>query len=192
MIRDPFDIHRKNNIFQTTALRAAQNIRNKAAQVGTNALEMSFSIPKNVPNFRDPHRRLEDHAWAAVSKPGAAQPGGIFSDMQNKVSGFFDDDDELPMYKDKPRGYAPSTRRRRWWKRKRVLASIAIVVTFLLWVTGFFSSHQGDRHHSSSAWSWLAAPGDKGVVADWDKRRSLVVEAFELSWDSYERHAWGM
>ncbi|KAL3962184.1 hypothetical protein ACCO45_003707 [Purpureocillium lilacinum] len=167
MIRDPFNIHGRNAL-KANVFRAAQNVKEKAAQVGASALDMSFSIPNNVPNFAAPHRDLEDRAWAAVARRGASG-GGILSDVQGKVAGYFEQD-ELPMYKDKPYGYAPSMRRRRWWRRKRVLSSIALGILGLLWLTE------------------LLLPRQKAEI----DVRMHVVEAFELSWDAYERYAWGM
>ncbi|PHH90115.1 hypothetical protein CDD83_4461 [Cordyceps sp. RAO-2017] len=182
MIRDPFDIHRKNAV-QATALRAAQNIRDTAAQVGASALDMSFSVPKNVPNFAAPHRDLEDRAWKSVPRRG-----GILNEVQGRVAGLFENE-ELPMYKDKPYTYAPSMRRRPWWRRKRMLSIVALGVLALLYLKGFFSRHGGGPR-STSTWSWMGL-SQEGVADDWDKRRQHVVEAFELSWDAYERYGWG-
>ncbi|KND89430.1 Mannosyl-oligosaccharide 1,2-alpha-mannosidase [Tolypocladium ophioglossoides CBS 100239] len=183
MIRDPFDIHRKNR-FQATTFRGAQNIRNTAAQAGVGALDMSFSIPNNVPNFGAPHRDLEDRAWAAVARRGG---GGIINEVQGRVAGFFDQE-ELPMYKDKPYAYAPSMRRRTWWRRKRILGTIALGILTLLYLMRFIGP--GQRRKSTSAWSWIGLSQEKGS-SNWDERRQHVVEAFELSWDAYERYAWG-
>ncbi|PFH60678.1 hypothetical protein XA68_10548 [Ophiocordyceps unilateralis] len=135
MIRDPFDIHRKS-AFRATALRAAQNIRDTAVEAGAQALEMSFSVPQNLPDFGAPHRDLEDRAWASVARRGAGAGVGILNNVQDRVAGVFDRE-SLPMYKDKP--YTRTGR-------------------------------------------------DGG---DWLERRRHVVEAFELSWDAYERYAWG-
>ncbi|KAL7945992.1 glycoside hydrolase family 47 protein [Trichoderma barbatum] len=178
MIRDPFGIHSKN-VFKATALRAAQNIREAATQASANALEMSFSMPKHVPDFGDPGRALEDRAWAALSRRGGsgALKGGLF------------ESDTLPMYKDKPYAYAPSMRLRPWWRRKKVLGTLTAAVVFLLYLMGFFSGHS-EAKTSGSAFSWLGLSQDKDHV-DWDERRQSVVEAFEVSWDAYERYAWG-
>ncbi|GAO15526.1 hypothetical protein UVI_02020640 [Ustilaginoidea virens] len=186
MIRDPFDIHRKN-AFKATAFHTIRNIKDTAAQVGATALDMSFNIPKNVPNFAAPHRNLEDRAWEALSRNRAsAGGGGILSGVQNKVSSYFEDD-ALPMYKDKPYGYS----RRRWWRKKRLLGTIALAALTLLYLTGFLGGPGEKRLPSSaSTWAWLGmSKADK--TTDWDKRRNSVVEAFELSWDTYARYAWG-
>jgi len=39
-------------------------------------------------------------------------------------------------------------------------------------------------------WGWLAQE-EGGKKVDWLERRERVVEAMELSWDAYERYAWG-
>ncbi|KAH6608639.1 mannosyl-oligosaccharide 1 [Trichoderma cornu-damae] len=180
MIRDPFGVHSKN-VFKATAFRAAQNIKEAATQASANALEMSFSIPKHVPNFGDPGRALEDHAWAALSRRGG---GGVLK------GGLFGPD-TLPMYKDKPYAYAPSMRLRPWWRRRKVLGTMTAAVVFLLYLMGFFSGHPDpEAKTSGSGFSWLGLSQDKDYV-DWDERRKSVVEAFEVSWDAYERYAWG-
>lgn len=178
MIRDPFDIHRRN-LLQTTASRAAHNIRQTAAQVGANALDMSFSVPRNVPNFTGGNRDLEDNAWSSLRGAGAR--------VQDRVTGIFDKE-TLPMYKDKPYSHTPSYRNRPWWRKKRVLGIIALAVLSLLHLTGLFSSSKPDPRPSKSWLSWMGTGTDD---ADWEKRRSHVVEAFEITWDAYEHYAWG-
>lgn len=188
MIRDPFGIHSKKKAFKATALRAAHEIKEAATQAGANALEMSFSLPKHVPDFGDPSRALEDRAWAALSRRGGGGGGG------GKTGFFESSSDSLPMYKDKPYAYAPSMRLRPWWRRKKVLGTIAAAVMFVLYLMGFFSSDEPEamkKKSSGSAFSWLGLSQEKGGV-DWDERRKSVVEAFEVSWDAYERYAWGM
>lgn len=184
MIRDPFGIHQKN-LFQVTARRAAENIRDTAAQVSANALKMPFSIPKQVPNFEDPHRRLEDKAWASVSGRG----GGLLSDVHQRVNGLFESD-ELPMYKDKP--YYTSRRHRPWYRKKRVVGSLALVLVILFHILGWlpWQSARPKSARGKSAWGFMGISKDEAV--DWNHRKAQVVEAFELSWDAYERYAWGM
>lgn len=172
MIRDPFNIHRKS-AFQATAVRAAHNIKDAAAQAGAAAFDMSFSLPKNVPDFAAPQRHLEDRAWTAVT---------------SRVAGLLDQP-ALPMYKDKPYSYVPSMRRRPWWRRKRVLGALLLGTLALLHLAGLLRGSAGEQR-PPSVWSWMGLSQDGGG-ADWDERRRHVVEAFELSWDAYERYAWG-
>ncbi|KAI9171502.1 alpha-1,2-Mannosidase [Paramyrothecium foliicola] len=185
MIRDPFDIHRKN-VFQATALRTAENIKTTVVQAGANALDMSFSIPKHVPNFADPHRTNEDRAWAGLSHREAPRGGGLMEGVQDRVNGLFEKK-SLPMYKDKPYNFVPSSRRRPLWKKKRGFLSALLAVVILFYLLGFFSGTKPDNQ-KSTGWSWRAA---SNANADWNKRRESVVEAFQLTWDSYERHGWG-
>lgn len=186
MIRDPFDIHRKN-VFKATALRTAEHVRDTVVQAGVDALDMSFSIPKHVPNFADPHRANEDRAWAGISSRDGPRGGGLMGGMQDRVSGLFEKK-SLPMYKDKPYNFVPASRRRPLWKQKRILGPASLAAVFLLYLMGFFSS--SSKSTSTSGWQWRAANQEKGT-ADWDKRRESVVEAFQLSWDTYAEHGWG-
>ncbi|PHH75469.1 hypothetical protein CDD80_2339 [Ophiocordyceps camponoti-rufipedis] len=191
MIRDPFDIHRKN-AFRVTALRAAQNIKDSAVQASAQVLDMSFSVPKNLPDFGAPHRDLEDRAWASVARRGAGAGANLLNNVQGRVAGALDRE-RLPMYKDKPYTYAPSMRRRPWWRRKRMLSTVALGVLVLLYLTGNLPG--GGRNGGGGGggdrgkFSWMSTQGRDG--GDWLERRQHVVEAFELSWDAYERYAWG-
>ena len=108
--------------------------------------------------------------------------------VQEKVSSMFDSE-ALPMYKDKPYGYGPS-RRRSMWKKKRTFGTLTLGIVFLLYMLGFFSSSTGEKRPSVSSWTWMGLSQERGKV-NWDKRREHVVEAFQLSWDAYERYAWG-
>ena len=148
---------------------------------------MAFSMPRNVPDFADPQRQLEDRAWGSASGRGNRH-SGIVGGVQDRVSSMFDSE-TLPMYKDKPWGYAPSKRSRSMWRRKRTYGSLTLGVFFVLYMLGFISNGQ-DESRSSSTWSWMGLSEEQGAP-DWDKRRQHVVEAFELSWDAYERYGWG-
>ena len=193
MIRDPFDIHRKN-VFKATAFQKIQNFKDTAAHVGATALDMSFNIPRNVPNFAAPHRNLEDKAWAGLSArskataPGGGGGGGILGGVQSKVSGYFENEDELPMYKDKPYGHS----RKRWWRKKRVISALILGLLTFLYLTGIIGGRDETRvsRSNKSTWTWLGMSRASSTL-DWDERRKSVVEAFELSWDTYARYAWG-
>ena len=179
MIRDPFDIHRRNLIQATAAAAShtANNIRQTAAQVGA---DMSFTVPRRVPDFDDTDRALEDHAWSSLRGAGAR--------VQGRVTGLFEAK-SLPMYKDKPFTRTPSYRNRPLWRKKRTLGTLVLLVLSVLYFLGFFSSRsRSETRPSKSGWSWPRLDTGK---ADWDQRRQRVVEAFQLSWDAYERYAWG-
>ncbi|CAM1506825.1 Fc.00g064660.m01.CDS01 [Cosmosporella sp. VM-42] len=163
MLRDPFNVHQKN-VFKATAFRTAQNFKDTAALVGANALDMSFSIPKNVPSFQNPQRNLEDRVW-----------GSGTSGRQS-----------LPMYKDKPYAFEPN---KPLWRRKWGMGVIGLAVVSLLYFMGFFSK-PSPRRTTNTDWSWMAMSQEEGTP-DWETRREKVVSAFEESWDAYERYAWG-
>lgn len=175
MIRDPFNIHRNPAsglaIIRTAATRAAADIGEKAASASIDALEkgkkvvddMAFSMPKNVPSFSHPQRALEDRVW------GNGQSAS------------------LPMYKDKPYAYPPSQRARPFWRRKRVAGAVFLGLVLLYWLGAFSRDHETSR----PSWKGWLKHGAVRDAADWSERRESVVDAFKLSWDAYERYAWG-
>ncbi|KAK3897372.1 glycoside hydrolase [Staphylotrichum tortipilum] len=158
---------------------------------------MSFNIPKNVPSFSAPQRQLEDHLWAAASSssrhrstgnnPNANTPssvlGGFLGNNNNRAA--------LPMYKDKPYMYPPG--RRPLHRRKRTCGGLLLmVVVGLVWWTGLFAGGEQQGGKVVGNWGWLRGEaGERGRRVDWGRRRERVVEAMELSWDAYERYAWG-
>lgn len=208
-VRDPFGLHRKSalSILKTTASRAAVDFTERAVEASVDAIEkgkqavddfdMSFTIPKNVPSFGNPQRIVEDHVWGntAVARGGKTSPhpnknAGILGGVQDRVGGLFDSRNTLPMYKDKPYAYPASQRARPIWRRKRVLA-FALLLLLLLYYFGAFGRHHDTVVSSTPMWAWLTAGSESGKAADWANRRERVVEAFTLSWDAYERYAWG-
>ncbi|KAI5794699.1 glycoside hydrolase [Pyronema domesticum] len=123
---------------------------------------MSFSIPKNVPSFTSSQRDLENQAWSAR----------------------FNQQKDLPLYKDKPYYSSSATAKRKTMlRRKRVIA----IVVFLVIAAWFFGIFSGDVVKLPTA---IKPTNTKGVV-DWDERREKVKEVFLESWQAYERDAWG-
>ena len=205
-VRDPFNLRRSPafNILRGTATRAAANLTQRAREAGAQAYEtgkqavedMSFSIPKNVPSFMNPQRELENRVWGStgVTARSAGATGGAMSGMQDRVGSFFDRSrGDLPMYKDKPYSYASSRRHRPIWRRKRSLGIAGLFLLAVFYFLGFFSSSgEGGEENSKDRWSWLHGPEKGGSKIDWLDRRERVKEAFTLSWDAYDRYAWGM
>lgn len=97
------------------------------------------------------------------------------------------------MYKDKPH-YQPR-RRRSLWRRKRVFGLVSFVLLGYIWWVGLLPvgriSTSNPRKGANDWWSWLQA-GKVGDSRVWDERRDKVTEAFKISWDGYEKYAWGM
>jgi hypothetical protein len=134
-----------------------------AKEVAKETIEqMSFSIPKNVPSFTASQRDLENQAWSAR----------------------FNQQKDLPLYKDKPYYSSSATAKRKTMlRRKRVIA----IVVFLVIAAWFFGIFSGDVVKLPTA---IKTTNTKGVV-DWDERREKVKEVFLESWQAYERDAWG-
>ncbi|KAI4158087.1 MAG: hypothetical protein LQ342_007761 [Letrouitia transgressa] len=141
---------------------------------------MSYALPRNL----NAHRHREDGSWGR-----AAQNGHTGTSIGAKLDGYFDKR-ELPMYKDKPYSYAVSRRNKPLYKRWRFTLGIILLLFTLLYWFGFFSSSKTTvKGQGRSAWKWLNKPGTAQI--DWDDRREKVREAFKLSWDGYEKYAWG-
>ena len=116
--------------------------------------------------------------------------------MSNKVSSFFDNDRTLPMYKDKPY-FAPrrTAPRRRLKAFLKVLALCTVVFLFYYYKSGA-SPWQGPVSGDKGVelWKWLQTLQDGSSskeVKDWELRREKVRDAFVVSWEGYEKHAWG-
>lgn len=143
---------------------------------------MSFSGSTNV----NGHRRHNDGSWAS-----AGQNAYTRSNIGAKLDGYFDKK-ELPMYKDKPYNYASSRRKPLFQRWRFTLGIIALLLALLYWIGMFSSPTKATakvKSTSKSTWSWLNKPGPAKV--DWNERREKVKEAFMLSWDGYEKYAWG-
>lgn len=152
----------------------------------------SFSVPRNVPTFGNPQRLAEDRLWSAsgMTARGSRGSAGVLDNVSHRVDDFLASKGQLPMYKDKPYTYAASRRMRPYWRRKRSILLFLLLAVSGLWYFGYLS-RDNDSELGNSSWSWLSSPEPAGKKVDWPKRRERVVEAFELSWDSYERYAWG-
>lgn len=156
---------------------------------------MSFQLPHNVPAFTSSQRPYEDGYWRAANRGGHGlqQNGHTYANgIGSKINDLFSDGKELPLYKDKP-SYS-SRRPRGLLQRKRFLGGVVLLVLLMMWWTGILRAHKSIRAEVSKKgsvmWSWLGNSGANEV--DWDARRERVKEAFILSWDAYERYAWGM
>ncbi|KAH0556675.1 hypothetical protein GP486_005518 [Trichoglossum hirsutum] len=206
--RDPFGLHRKSSalsILQAGASAAAKSTvsfsrqtletSKQAFETGRQALEdsgilpdgMSFSLPHNIPNFADPQRNFEDNRWGSSGTVHGHRSGAVgnraYTNGRNGTGGYPKGND-LPLYKDKPYAYASSRRKRPLWRRKRVLAGIVLLLGLFYWLELLPSI-------SSKRAMWAKGRSRHSKVLDWNQRRERVREAFTLSWDAYERHAWG-
>ncbi len=157
---------------------------------GESAEGMSFTLPNNVPAFNNPQRRFEDGRWGSSGRVHGQRNADTVNSMGDKIGGLLDKR-QLPMYKDKPYNYATSSKQSYLMRRKRVLAGVLVIFLGLLYWLGIFSkSSPVSAEGGKKAWSWLKKQ-PSGVAIDWLERRERVKEAFMLSWDGYEKHAWG-
>ncbi|EMC91481.1 glycoside hydrolase family 47 protein [Baudoinia panamericana UAMH 10762] len=99
------------------------------------------------------------------------------------------------MYKDKPFQYPAGRRKGPWFLQRRVVALVLVMLAGLSWWFGLlsplsFATHKPKSSGSSKgkgSWNWL---GETSTV-DWDARAEKVKEAFKVSFEGYEKHAWG-
>ncbi|OAL53336.1 seven-hairpin glycosidase [Pyrenochaeta sp. DS3sAY3a] len=191
--RDPFNLRSKASLASPSALSLLQTAATKTASQAVESTkqaveatrqvlqdtDMSFAVPRNVPNFDSAQRRFEDNVW-------------------NKFTG---NEKGLPMYKDKPTGYGyggGSRGRKSFVKSKKGLGLIAVVVLgFFYWV-GWWNrtpteGAQAGRKDTGKSWGSVAGGGSGGKksIVDWAKRQEAVKDAFLLSWHAYEEHGWG-
>ncbi|KAJ5157508.1 Mannosyl-oligosaccharide 1-2-alpha-mannosidase [Penicillium canariense] len=115
--------------------------------------------------------------------------------LSGKVGGFFDNNDRtLPMYKDKPYFTPKRTAPRRRWRPLLVLG--VCVLTFLWYYKSSMPLWPGSDSSDKGAelWKWAQTLDDESPSkerVDWNARREKVREAFIVSWEGYERDAWG-
>lgn len=95
------------------------------------------------------------------------------------------------MYKDKPYSYSSSRRHQPAWRRKRVIGIATAFTVFVLYLLGFFSSNDSTSQKAKSGWTFYQGNEKAGAQIEWLDRRESVKEAFSLSWDAYDRYAWG-
>jgi hypothetical protein len=191
--RDPFNVRAKSpsafSLLQSAAHKTAQQTSQalastkqavEATKQAIQDADMSFAVPRNVPNFESAQRKFEDNVWS-------------------KVTG---NEKGLPMYKDKPSGktHAYGVKGRRGFMRSRKgVGLVALVVLGLLYWFGWSSSPAnladpaGKTEDKGTVWTDTAKPakGGKKAKVDWEKRKEEVKNAFLLSWKAYEKHGWG-
>ncbi|RJE26560.1 Mannosyl-oligosaccharide 1,2-alpha-mannosidase [Aspergillus sclerotialis] len=168
---------------------------------------MAFQLPQNTPSFSSPQRPLEDSYWHANRNshsnrlPGYGLPRS--AGIPNKLSSFFDNDRALPMYKDKPY-FAPRRTGPRSRRRKALYGSLSLFLLLVLWYywsgTGVWKGSRLDSAKGEELWKWMQSLEDQDSnygkwsqqrSIDWTERREKVRDAFIVSWDGYEKYAWG-
>ena len=153
---------------------------------------MSFQVPRNVSSFTSSQRPNEDNHWRAAHRANGNAGG-----LGEKINDFFSDGKDLPMYKDKP-SYATS-RRRSFWQRRRIpLIALLGIVLLWWWLTSdkkqeITKGKDALPQEGEKLMDWLDKANPKHPKeADWESRRQSVREAFLISWDGYQKYAWGL
>ena len=112
--------------------------------------------------------------------------GHAKSAFSSKISNILGDDDQhLPMYKDKPN--FPTNRRKKFWHGTVPKFIIGCWLIVLWWYSGWYplsSSEAPHRSHHSGKVS-----SDPRV---WKARAEDVKDVFRTTWAGYEKYAWGM
>lgn len=122
--------------------------------------------------------------------------------IKDRVNGYFGGDrHDLPLYKDKPTYKSGRRAGAPWYKQRRTVAVALTGLALLSWWFGILSplsfftrSGSGDtvaqlsNSKSSSGSSWF---GGTSGAKDWESRREKVKEVFKISFDGYEKHAFG-
>ena len=154
---------------------------------------MSFQVPSNIPSFSSAQRPYEDGHWRA-SRGGGLANGHAKGNFSSKINDYFTEGQQLPMYKDKPHYLA--RRRRAVLQKKRTYGLALLAIITCLWWMGYLGRSQNAKENTTQkgggAWSWLQGSTTDGSLADWNARREKVRDAFKVSWDGYEKYAWGM
>ncbi len=133
-------------------------------------------------------RPSANSSWVGSKIKG--QNGYTGNGISQKLDGFFDNR-RLPMYKDKPYSYVASSRKpvlhRRW---QVVLGALLFFAGFFYWL-GILPILGGKRRTFSVGKADVGRLMTGSQAVDWADRREKVKEAFMLSWDGYEKYAWG-
>lgn len=111
----------------------------------------------------------------------------------SKVGGFFESDRTLPMYKDKPYFKPRRTAPRRRW---RYIGAVLVLCTLLFYWYNRSSlplpSGSDARDKGQQLWKWMQTLDDEpSTKVDWETRRDRVRDAFLVSFEGYEKEAWG-
>ena len=158
---------------------------------------MTFQPPRNIPStYTSAQQPYEETYWRPAHRGPGAGSNGRAESIGGKINDFFSDGKDLPMYKDKP-SYAVS-RRRGFFQRKRSYIITAVIVLGLLyWLRSGDESQVptyggGLKDKGKDLWNWVEkASPKKPKAADWESRRQSVKDAFLISWNGYEKYAWG-
>lgn len=134
-----------------------------------------------------------NNTWRS-RKQDAHTNGHTNGSIGAKVTDFFQEKKDLPMYKDKPN--FPGSRRKSTWLRKGTYGYVAVVLILLLWWKGILGGKTTKANpvpaKTGEPSSWWSSSGKITADAIWEGRKDAVRDAFTTSWDGYEKYAWGL
>lgn len=214
--RDPFGIHYKSprspsgfvqsaDYFASQVARNIQDQLHQTARTAHNAGRNLFQSPAplslGVTMTSAPNGSTSYDSSAPRPGRRATLMGEKMQDLSNIITGN-SNEQVLPMYKDKPYNYAPSSRRKPLYRRPRILALIAATILLIFYFMGGSSSipppqglpenvleaMKGSR--VGSTFSTFMKEANK-PTSNWNDRRDRVRDAFRISWEAYEKNGWG-
>ena len=147
-----------------------------------------MSYRTNNAGYSDFVPRAANGSWAGSRIP--AQNGHTGNGISQKLEDFFDNR-QLPMYKDKPYSYAASTRKPPLYRRWQIILGAMLVISGLSYTLGLFTPTRVKRGAYEPGKIDLSQLMPGLTAVEWEERRERVRDAFILSWDGYERYAWG-
>ncbi|KAJ5739783.1 Mannosyl-oligosaccharide 1-2-alpha-mannosidase [Penicillium manginii] len=99
------------------------------------------------------------------------------------------------MYKDKPHFAPRRTAPRKKWRPLLALLGLSILAYFFYNQPNIPTwQRSGGYDKGAALWNWMQTLDDSAVSekhVDWNARREKVREAFQVSWEGYEKEAWG-
>ena len=205
--RDPFNLRRSPgpafNLLQSSATNLVQKIaesgQSAVREVAREAQAATANMSSYAPQYQDGPVHRNPDVWQSSGQ--SRHSTGAYTNSNGssaKVSGYFGADrkDSLPMYKDKPYAYPGSKRKQPWYRQKRRVALILTALAGISWWFGILSplyhvtkDRGKTQGRSNSGSSWFRSESSE---ADWQMRAEKVKETFKISFDGYEKYAWGM
>lgn len=167
---------------------------------------MSFQAPypsSSLSPSPRPGGRLSPASYNSRSQGGLAGLGlsSTSAGLPNKLTSFFDQDRPLPMYKDKPHFAPRRTAPRNRWRPLLALLGLCILGYFFYnmpsiptWEAKKARLRLNSNDKGVELWRWIQTfqdPSHPEKHVSWDARREKVRETFQVSWESYEKEAWG-
>lgn len=177
-------------------------LRQEPTSIPGQSLPIVGMASSQGPSGSETHRNSSGWRPRRVTNPQTAtfQSPNVTTNVGDKINNMLSttEEEELPMYKDKPYNYATSERRLPFWRRQRLFLVLIGVLVVIIYFAGTSKRIQkpqatpGDGGKEKSTWNLLSGISkSRHSPPNWDDRRDKVKDAFKISWEAYEKHAWG-